>query len=282
MVDCNDPNRIVEIGQIHQAQLPDSWTVGFRKNSHQLISCFGSICFTRRLDDQRAQPVANEIILSKNFNSICTLASSLQVRLLLFCWVNSCLGKFLGRINRYWDSLDYWLWDSAALEWIEHLGKDHCCSSSSGFCFCQTGCGRHSLEPLVTHCWRRETLGSVRYWPSNFHLTRVRRFTTCWWRKSWLSGAYRRFHFCNSLTISPWIAFGGCPSNVFERWRTRGRNNFRYKFDFIFILIMFSVTRPKCWSGLSFTTGNWSVHVSSDDRAWHFKTKSFARSGEFR
>ena len=79
MVDCNDPNRIVEIGQIHQAQLPDSWTVGFRKSSHQLISCFGSICFTRRLDDQRAQPVANEIILSKNFNSICALASSLQV-----------------------------------------------------------------------------------------------------------------------------------------------------------------------------------------------------------
>ena len=83
MVDCNDPNKIIEIGQIQQAQLPDSWTVGYRQKCYQLIVAFGSICFTRRLDDQRAQAVSNEIRLSKNYNTICTLASSLQVRSIL-------------------------------------------------------------------------------------------------------------------------------------------------------------------------------------------------------
>ena len=86
MVDCNDPNKIIEIGQIHQAQLPDSWTVGYRQKCYQLLVAFGSICFTRRLDDQRAQAVSNEICLSKNYNRISTLASSLQVRSFELCY----------------------------------------------------------------------------------------------------------------------------------------------------------------------------------------------------
>jgi len=83
MADNNDPNRIIDLGQLRQAQLPDSWSVVKRHKSLQLIAAFGSICLTRRLDEQRGQVSTNEIRLSKNYNSIQTLASSLTGNLLV-------------------------------------------------------------------------------------------------------------------------------------------------------------------------------------------------------
>ena len=79
MADCDDPNRILEIGQLRQTELPDAWTLSTRRRT--LVASFGSLVLTRRLDEEAV--VAHEIKMAKNYNSIVSLTSTQQVFLLI-------------------------------------------------------------------------------------------------------------------------------------------------------------------------------------------------------